>query len=175
MYSATPTEIEDKVTELMVVLDKDVRHIQESLSRLVELRGLVIKRDDDTLSKLIDKIRCESERYAANELKRQSIRKKLAVALGCSVEQMTLSRLQVALPKEKSAQVARIKTELSSLTRELRKEHLSTTLFLSECARLNSLLLNSVFGLGKAGALVYDSNGAPMPQTEKAFVNLSSG
>jgi serine phosphatase RsbU (regulator of sigma subunit) len=156
----------------MLVLDKDVQHIQESLSRLIELRSLVVKRDDVTLSKLVDKIRCESDRYAANELKRQSIRKELAIELGCSLEQMTLSRLEAALPNERRAQVARMKAKLESLSRELRKEHLNTTLFLSECARLNSMLLNSVFGLGKASALVYDSNGAPMRQTDKAFVNL---
>ena len=46
----------DKVDELLAVLDKDIEHIQRSLSRLNELRRLVIKRDDTALGKLLESI-----------------------------------------------------------------------------------------------------------------------
>jgi len=36
-------EIEDKVDELIAILDGDIRQMQESLSRLNELRGLLVK------------------------------------------------------------------------------------------------------------------------------------
>ncbi|MHC4500298.1 MAG: flagellar export chaperone FlgN [Planctomycetota bacterium] len=165
-------EIEGKVDELLVVLDKDIQHIQESLSRLNELRSLVIKRDDAALDGLLEKIRVESDGYAANELKRQSIRKELAIALGCNFEQMTLSRLEAALSEGKEAQVSRRKTRLRSLTKDLKKEQLSTALLLSECARFNRLLLNSIFDLGKTGTTTYNSSGATSRQSDTAFVNL---
>ena len=171
---ATAIGIEDKVDELLVVLDKDIQHIQESSSRLNELRSLVIKRDDATLGELLESIQAESDRYAANELKRQSIRKELAIALGCNVGQMTLSRLEATLPKERKAQVTKRKAKLRSLTNELKKEHLGTVLLLSECARLNSLFLNSIFNAGKTGMVYYDSNGNTRRQTGTAFVNLWS-
>jgi flagellar biosynthesis/type III secretory pathway chaperone len=169
---ATAVEIEDKVDKLVVVLDKDIQHIQEALSQLNELRSLVIKRDEVALGKLLERIRVESDGYTANELKRGSIRKELAHALGCDFEQMTLSRLEAALPKERKAQVTQRKTELRSLSKELRKEHLSTALLLSECARFNRLLLNSIFDFGKIGTITYDSNGATNQHADTAFVNL---
>ena len=169
---ATAIEIEDKVDELLAVLDKDSGHIQESLLKLNELRSLVIKRDDAALGKLLESLQTESDSYRSHELKRQSIRQDLANALGFNLEQMTLSALEASLPKEKRAQVTRRKAELESLIKKLNKEHLSTALLLSECTRFNKLLLKSIFGLGKNDVVYYNSNGATRRQTDMAFVNL---
>jgi len=169
---ATAFEIEDKVDELLVVLDKDIRHIEQTLSQLNDLRSLLIKRDDVALGRLLESIQVKSHSYGSHELKRQSIRKELATALGCSFGQMTLSRLETVLPEGKRAQVTQKQTKLRALTKELKKEHLGTTLLLSECARFNNLLLKSIFDLGETGALIYDSDGATRRQTETAFVNL---
>ena len=170
--NATAIGIENKVDELLACLDTDVRHIQEKLSQLNELRSLVIKRDDDALGKLLENIQVKSDSYRSNESNRQSIRKELANILGHGLEQMTLSALEASLPDAKREQVSRMKTKLRSLTEELKKEHLSTTLLLSECARFNSLLLRSVFDLGQTGAVYYNSNGATRRQADTAFVNL---
>lgn len=169
---ATAIEIEEKVNELLVILDKDIQHIQQSLSRLDELRSLVVKRDEAALGKLLKSIQAESSSYTSNELKRQSIRKELAIAFGCEPKQMTLSRLEATLPEEKKGQVAQRKTKLRALTEELKKEHLSTVLLLSECSRFNSLLLKSILGLGKTGSITYNSDGRTKRQTDTAFVNL---
>ncbi len=168
----TATGTEDKVDELLIVLDEDIRHIQESLLRLNELRSLVVKRDDAALGKLLESIQSETDVYRSNELKRQSIREELATAFGSNLEQMTLSRLESKLPEEKKAQVTKRKAELRALIKELRKEHLSTALLLSDCARFNTLLLKSVFDLGKTGIVYYDSSGSTKRQTDTAFVNL---
>lgn len=177
---STATEIEDKVDELLACLDKDSRHIQESLLQLNKLRSLVIKRDDAGLGTLLKIIQTESDSYRNHESKRQTIRKELANAFGCNIKQMTLSALEVhlgtpsgaSLPKGKKAQVTKKKAELMSLIKELKKEYLSTTLLLSECTRFNNLLLKSIFDLGKTGTVYYNSNGATKQQTDMAFVNL---
>ena len=100
------------------------------------------------------------------------IRKELANALGWKTEEMTLSALEANLPKGKKTQITKIKTKLMSLVIELKKEYLSTTLLLYECARFNNQLFKSIFDLGKTGAVYYNSNGATKRQTEMAFVNL---
>ena len=164
--------VEDKIDELLIVLDKDIQHIQQSLARLDELRSLVIKRDDVALGKLLERIRNESSSYQSHELKRQSIREEIATALGCGINQMTLSNIETGLSKVKREQVARKKTELISLIKKLKREHLSTTLFLSECARINRMLLKDVFKLGNAGTVYYGSKGATKRQSDMAFVNL---
>ena len=169
---AATVEIEDKIDELLVVLNEDVQHIQDSLSRLNELRSLVIKRNDTDLGKLLESIQGESDSYRSHELKRESIRKELANALGCDLKQMTLSRLEVVVSEERKAQVATKKARLRALTRQLKKEHLSTAMLLSDCARFNSQLLSSVFNLGKVGIVCYDSKGSAKRGVTEAFVNL---
>jgi len=169
---ATTSVAQEKVDELLVVLDSDIRHIRECLASLNELRSSVVKRDDAALARLLDRIRIESDGYRANELKRQSIRKELAPILGCSVEQMTLSRLETVLPKETGAQISRIRAELKPLVNEFKKEHLSTMLLLSECARFNGLLLASILDLGKTEMLVYSPKGAASQQADNVFVNF---
>ncbi|MBW7990129.1 MAG: flagellar protein FlgN [Planctomycetes bacterium] len=169
---STATEIENKVDKLLTCLDKDSQHIQEILSQLNKLRSYVIKRDDSGLSKLLKIIQADMSSYRNHESKRQAIRKELANALGCNTEQMTLSALEARLPKGKKDQIIKKKAKLMSLIKELKKEHLSTILLLSECAKFNNLLLKSIFDLGKTGAVYYNSNGTTKQQTDMAFVNL---
>ncbi len=165
-------EIKDKVDELLAVLDKDIEHMQQDVSYLNELRGLVIKRDDAALSKLLERIQSETNSYKEHQLKRWSIRKDLADIFDCDFEQMTLSNLEAHLPEGERNQVIIRKTKLKELVKELKKEHISTALLLSECARFNSLLLKSILGLGKSKTVTYTNSGAAKQQGETAFVNL---
>lgn len=167
-------KIEDSVDELLIVLERDIQHIEKSLLRLNELRSLVIKHDDASLDELLGIIRAESDSYKSNELKRQEIRKDLAVSLDCDMKQMTLSRLEAELTGEKKVQIAEIKSTLSSLAGQLKKEYMSTTMLLSDCSRFNSLLLNSIFELGRPAAITYCSDGSKKRRTDPAFLNLQS-
>jgi hypothetical protein len=165
-------EIEDKINELLIVLDKDIQHIEYCLSQLDELRSLVIKRDDTALSKLLDDIRAESENYRSCERRRLAIRKELAAIFGYDLEQMTLARLEKVLPEEKKTQIMEKKIKLKMLTARLKREHSGTALLLSDCARFNSLLLKSIFDLGRTETVYYNASGSAKRQTETAFVNL---
>lgn len=169
---AEVTSIEDKVDRLLVCLDKDVQHLEESLLQLNEMRRLVIKRDEIALSKLLESIRAQADHYRQHESKRESIRKELAESFGCGFEKMTLSALETILPETKTDQVTQMKAKLRSLSIELKKEYLSTALLLSECARFNNLLLKGIFNLGRAESVHYNSNGATRRQIDTAFVNL---
>ncbi len=165
-------KIENKVDQLMDVLDRDIQHVQDTLSRLNELRGLVIKRDDASLGKLLESIRSETDSYKDIESKRQSLREELAIALGCDIGQMTLSRLEAELSGGKKAGVTERRAKLQTLAGKLKKEHLRTTMLLSDCARFNGVLLKSVLELGQAGTITYSPSGSTERQTDSAFVNL---
>jgi flagellar biosynthesis/type III secretory pathway chaperone len=170
--SGLQEKVSNAVDELLAVLDKDIQHIQDSLSWLNELRRLVLKRDDTALGKLLESIRAEADGYTANESKRCSIRKDLADALGCSVKQMTLSALEGALPKEEKVQVENRKTKLRALIEQLRREHLSTALLLSDCASFNNRLFKALFDLDGKETVFYRPNGAAKRQTGMNFVNM---
>lgn len=164
--------IEGKVDELLACLDKDAQHLRESLSQLTELRTLVIRRDDVALGNLLENIQAGSDRYRTQESQRQSIRTDLASALGYDLERFTLTALAKSLSKAKADQVSRMQARLKWLIQELRKEYLSTVLLLSECSRLNNMLLRSIFNVGGTGDVYYNANGVTRRQTGMTFMNL---
>ena len=166
-------EIENKVNDLLGVLDTDIKHIQESLSWLNELRGLVIKRDEKAMSELIENIQEESGNYVSNESRRNSIRKALAEALGLEVKEMTLTMLEDVLEDDNRIKVSHCKEQLKTLVEKLKTEHLRTSMLLSDCSRFNSLLLQSILNLGNTGeAVTYNSNGATRRHNENVLMNL---
>ena len=170
--SVLQEKVSNRIDELLAILDKDIQHIQQSLSWLNELRSLVIKRNDTALSQLMQTIKTEVDNYSATESKRQLIRKALADVFGCSVKKVTLSMLQNVLPEEQKTQVEDRKTKLRTLIKELRKEHLSTALLLSDCARFNNQLLKALFELGNKGTIFYRPDGATKRRNDTTFVNM---
>ena len=79
-------EIESKIDDLLIVLDEDIEQIKRNLDILDQLRSLVIKHDESSLRELLENIRSRPNSYKENELKRQSLRKDLSLALGCDTE-----------------------------------------------------------------------------------------
>lgn len=168
---ALMTEIENKVDQLFLVLDKDIQHIWDNLSKLNKMRDFVAARDDTSLHKMLESVKSESNDYKGNELKRQSLRKELALALDCSFEQMTLTRLQSELSGPMKDGVTRRKIRLQTLSSQLKKEHLSTTMLLADCSRFNSAMLNSLLKCGQSEPSTYSQNGSIQRQAGSAFVN----
>ncbi|MBN2271164.1 MAG: hypothetical protein JXN61_11150 [Sedimentisphaerales bacterium] len=164
--------MEAKVDDLLRVLDEDIRHVRASLERLDELRGLVIKRDQAGLGRLLEKIREETQEYSTNESKRELIRMGFAADLRCPVGDMTLSRLESLLGDQRRIEVGERQALLWSLMQELKKEHARTAMLLSDCARFNSVLLRSIVDPGNAGGGTYGSDGVKQVQTNSVFVSL---
>ena len=92
--------------------------------------------------------------------------------LGCGVDDVTLSRLEAAVPPTRRIELTDRKKLLRSLARELRSEHVKTMMLLSACARFNSSLLRGILELGRTGVITYASDGAARSQSDTAFVNL---
>ena len=166
------TEIENKVDELLVVLNIDAENIEKNLARLNNLRSFVIKRDNDALEKLLSTVRLESGGYLENESQRCLLRRQLAAAFGCIDKQITLTMLEGILSGDQRSRVSKMKTKIKTLAEELRKEYLSTSMLLSECARFNSLLLNSILEMANAGACTYGSDGFTERRTDTAFMDM---
>ena len=158
--TATAISLEGMVEKLLTVLDEDIGHLENTISTFNELRSLVIKRDDTGLAKLFEDVEAKVTSHAANESRRQSIRRELADVLGYkSAEEVTLSRLEAVLPAETTAQVVDRRTKLQSLVSELRKEYSATVLLMADCGRFNRLLLESIFALNRTGTITYEADG----------------
>lgn len=165
-------EAEKKISELMAVLDNDIRNLEDNLSRLNDLRTFIVKRDHTSMEKMLDKIQSESGSYKENESKRKRLRGELAELMNCRFEQLTLTKLAAELTGEQQIEAAYKKTKLKKLAEQLKREHLSTAVLLNNCARYNSLLLKSILELGHAKTLTYGPGGSTERLSSSAFMNM---
>lgn len=165
-------EIEDKVRELLGVLEKDIEHIEQNLARLSELRAFVVKRDNASLEELLGRIRADAQKYEANETNRELIREQLAGILGYKREQVTLSKLEEIVSQESKAEISRCKSRLSALVKQLGAEHKSTMMLISDLSRFNRVLLDSIFEKSRPGVTTYNSGGSAQQQNDAAFLSF---
>ncbi|HBG26603.1 MAG: hypothetical protein A2Y10_16120 [Planctomycetes bacterium GWF2_41_51] len=168
----TSIEITKKVSELMAVLENDIRNLEDNLTRLTELRTYIVKRDNASLQKMLERIQSESNNYKENESKRKLLRGEIAELMGCRFEQMTLTKLETELSGEQKIEAADKKLKLKALAEQLKREHLSTAVLLNDCARYNSLLLKSILEMGHARTITYSPKGYTERQSNSAFMNM---
>ena len=165
-------DIAGRIEELLNVLARDMMHIEYAISTLNDLRGFVIKRDEKGLAQLLGEIREETMDYQANEERRNIIRKELAGLFGCQPRELTLSVLKTRITGPAKTAIAESQQKLKALVERLRREYVSTVALLSDCARINSLLLKIVFERSRTGLVCYDSTGLTRRQGDAAFMNM---
>ncbi len=164
--------IEQKIERLLGILDEDIRYVQRALSLLDELRAGLVKRDYAALSGLLEEIRRQADAQRTRDSERRSMREEFGAALGWEVGEVTLSRLEGTAPPGKREELSRRKTQLQSLTEELKKEHLKTAMLLSDCARFNRELLMSILESGKVGPITYGSDGTVCGSAHSVLVSM---
>lgn len=166
------TEVISLVDELISCLDKDIEHLEKVLSNLDEMRTLVIKRDDSSLTRLLEDIKSQTEAYRRQENRRESVRAKLAESLNQKYENVTLSRLETVCGGETLQALTRRRNRLRILAEKVSKEYVSTSLLLAECARFNRELLQSILELGRKEPGTYSSDGSTKRGLNNAFFDF---
>jgi hypothetical protein len=165
-------ELSRRAEDLLGVLERDMEHVERTALHLNELRGFVIKRDEQSLGRLLEDIRTEAQEYSANEQRRCLIRGEMAGLLGFKPEKLTLSVLKTHITGPAKTAIAESQQKLKALVERLRREYVSTVALLSDCARINSLLLKIVFERSRTGLVCYDSAGLTRRQGDAAFMNM---
>jgi len=168
----TTFDIEDKINELIVVLDIDIAHLQESLLRLNDLRMLVIKRDSDNLVKLLLMIESSTNSHKENEQRRQQICQYLAEAVGIESKYVTLADIEQMIDVPMKMEVNRRRLKLNVLAAELKRDHLSVSMLMADCARINRMLLDTIFGGGKGREISYSANGGARRENNINFMSM---
>jgi len=163
---------EDKVKELLTVLDTDIENIQQNMDMLNELRGFVIKRDDKSLEQMLTNLHTQPNRFRENESHRTRLREELAEALGSEPTKVNLSAIERELTGDIKRQVREKKFKLKLLTAMMRKEHISTSKLLSDCSRFNSMLLKCILEAGQAKTITYNPQGLSERQSSSAIMNM---
>ena len=164
-------KLDELADDLLSVLGDDIRHIKQTLERLDALRAAVIRRDEEGLKCLLDEVASEQESYSLVEQKRAVIRKQIADVLGCGIEEMNLSMLCGRLAGERRNLVTQARRQLQQMCEKLGKEHTATKILLTECSRLNNLLLRGILGNGPE-TVTYNSRGDASWDLQRQMVSL---
>jgi hypothetical protein len=164
-------KIDNLAEQLLEVLDRDAEHLNLALEYFNKIRAAVIKRDEAGLVELLERIEGESRSYSENEYRRQKLRKEIAAVLGWDAEDVRLSALENVLSPENAIRVSARKEIIGSLVTKVKTEHLGTAMFLSECSRLNEMLLRTIFSNVGEG-VTYNFKGAAGWKHQRGVVNV---
>jgi hypothetical protein len=140
---ASKTQVPD---ELVVFLDDQITDIKQTLDRLDRLRAAVVRRDEGSLEELMAEVRDEAQRKKMTDLRMRQLQLKLSSALGCSPDEVNMTRLCEQLTGPERQMIQEKQAVLQRLTRKLGNEHQGTELLLRECARFTRLLLSNMVG-----------------------------
>ncbi len=168
---ATDERLNSLADELLSVLGDDIRHIKLILERLDALRAAVVRRDEQGLKCLLEDAMNEQTTYGLIEQKREMIRKEMARLLGCKISDMNLSKLGSELAGPKRDSVDQTQQELKVLCEKLRKEHMATSILLTECARFNDKLVRRILG-GGCETVTYNDRGNASRQLQRGMVSI---
>ena len=140
-----PQGIAGLVEELIRLLDEQIELLDVRCSQLAALSDATTRRDDEALEALLADIESAQQHQTGADTKLQALRNALANAAGWPVEQMRLALLIEHLPDQQSTAVDYRRQQIILLTDRLKRQHMETALILSECARVNRLLLEALF------------------------------
>lgn len=157
--SLDPLVIDPLLRELQVILDEQVVLLETRLAQTKDLFQSIARYDDDALEKLLPRMETQMQRQSLQDANLRRCRGALARVVGCDPGRLQLGELCSHLSPGQWAPVEARRQRIFSLVQALRRTHMETVLLLNECARVNRLLLASLFP-GAQSVTVYDAGGA---------------
>jgi flagellar biosynthesis/type III secretory pathway chaperone len=165
-----PPDAPDPIGSLRQLLDEEIALLDVRRSQLASLCAAIIDRDDDAVERLLDQIERAHELQAATDRRLEALRQVLCERLGCARDEVRLSALIAALPEADRQPLAERRQRIIELAERLQLEHMRTVILLGECARINRLLLESLFPAAE-GVATYNARGADHWRPEAGLVD----
>ena len=139
------------VAELLDLLDEEIVLLDLRRRQLEALSEAIAVRDNDRLEMLLEEVERTLEMQAGVDAKLRALRASLAEEMAgpgrvpLRDDEVRLSDLARMLGGERRQAIERRRTEIVRLAGELRTQHLRTAVLLTECGRINRLLLEAIF------------------------------
>lgn len=163
----------EQVDSLGPLLDEEIALLDVRRSQLASLCAAIVDRDDDAVERLLEQIERAQELQAATDRRLDALRQYLGEQLACPQDDRRLSALIERLPEDQRAPLAERRERIIDLAERLQLEHMRTVILLGECARINRLLLESLFPDAE-GLQMYSATGADAWQPETGLVDTES-
>ncbi|MCD6364946.1 MAG: hypothetical protein J7M14_03640 [Planctomycetes bacterium] len=171
--TAARDNVEAPVKELTALLDEEIELLDLRCSQLSQLCSATLHRDEDVLEKLLGEIERTQQRQEVTDLRLQAMRASLAGCFGVEPREMRLARLIELLAGEQAAAVDCRRRQMILLIDKLRRKHMETALIISECARLNHMLLESLMP-GAPAVTIYGARGESAWCSDIGLVDVES-
>lgn len=168
-----PEEIAIFVDELVKLLDEEIELLETRCAQLAKLSKAMSRRDDETMETLLDDIEKTQELQIRTDSRLHAARHALAESFGWSLEQTRLAKLIEELPDQFASEVDYRRKRIVLLSDQLKRRHMETVVVVTECARVNRLLLESLFPQTQS-VTTYGTQGKSSWQLDVGLVDVES-
>ena len=131
--------------ELLAVLDQEIDLLRRRDAQLAGMSAAICQRDEERLEALLEDLERSQQRQAAADENLKALLTSLGQAVHCPTEHLKLAALAAALPDQQRLALDCRRQEIILLTEKVCQKQLETMMVLSECARINRLLLSALF------------------------------
>lgn len=159
------------IDELGVFLDARQAELLETLARLGELRAAVIRRDEATLTQLLEQVQQDADRRCQMEAEQRSIEQRLLEAFDGLRAPVTLTRVCELVSEDRRAALGEKQAAMLETARRLENELDATEMLLRECARCNRELLAAILGRNQQ-SVTYDPQGRNQWDVHRGLVSV---
>lgn len=150
---------EDLLQELLAALEQEIGLLVLRKEQMSALWQSLAAHDNVAMERSLGELERTGAAQAANDRRLALALSRQAQAVGCPPDQARLGRLIAYLDPQDRLAVDRKRKQIVALVRQLRGRHMETALLLSECSRINRLLLDCL-GPARQSVTLYDTQGA---------------
>ena len=166
----TPPETQSLVDELIAVLDEQISMLELRQSQLETLTDAIAERCEEALGRLLNEIE-QTQRYQETaDVKLRAIRRTLGEFYHCDAEKIKLSILAQHMDQSDRLAVEYRRQQIILLIGTLRGKHAQAVAQLVESARVNNMMLESLFPSNET-VTTYDAFGAESWKSGAALVD----
>ena len=166
MISMTPN-MAQLISAFAAGMDEEIELLELKGKHLEALSEAILGRDDESLSVLLGQMEQAQQLQTATDERLSAIRLEIANVQAWPVEMVTATRLASQLSGQARSMIEDSRRRIVELAEQVRKQHLETALLLAECARINRMLLEGLFGQQSQPLKTYsrDGNSTWRPET----------
>lgn len=146
------------IDDLLTALDEQAVGLQARLAHMDAMIVAIVHRDEDKLETLLEEMEQAGLTQPAADARLAAVRAALADSMDCPAKDLRLASLAGRLPEPQRLAVNYRRQRIAVLAEKLQHKHLQTAMLLSECARVNRLLLEAMLPEAAQPA-TYNANG----------------
>lgn len=159
--------------ELNRMLDQEIALLEKTRSQFDRMARIVLDRDEETLETLMEEIAATHRLQQQTEQKLFAIRTTLAGFMKRPMKKMRLAHLVQELPRKFADPLKDRRKTLLDLTEQVRRSHTRAATVITECARVNRMLLENLFP-NKQAVTTYGAGGQSTYGLDVGLVDMES-